>query len=279
MTVATAIRLQAEDIKPKIGSRVLNSKAELLSGELAGALRELIEQRGVLVFPQINFSDDEQIEFTKTLGNYTAENADGSVSKITLDVKENPAAAEYLKGSLYWHIDGTMNGVPILASMLSCKVPSPKGTGNTGFCNTYAAWDDLPADQKAEIEQLRVVHGVWPTVFYYEPEPSMAKLKGMMGVGENELPLVWKHQSGRKSLVLGCTAQRVLGVSAMKSAEIIHGLREWATSEPFHYSHEWSVGDCVMWDNTGTMHRAEWYDPDGDRMMVRTKLQGEEPFE
>ena len=88
MTVATAIRLQAEDIKPKIGSRVLNSKAELLSGELAGALRELIEQRGVLVFPQINFTDDEQIEFTKTLGNYTAENADGSVSKITLDPKE-----------------------------------------------------------------------------------------------------------------------------------------------------------------------------------------------
>jgi alpha-ketoglutarate-dependent taurine dioxygenase len=33
-----------------------------------------------------------------------------------------------------------------------------------------------------------------------------------------------------------------------------------------------------MWDNTGTMHRAEYYDPDSDRMMHRTKLQGEEPF-
>ncbi|MBU6265938.1 MAG: TauD/TfdA family dioxygenase [Sphingomonadales bacterium] len=278
MTVATTTALRHEKIKDKIGARVLNTKAELLSGELAQDLRELIEQVGVLVFPQIDFTDDEQVAFTRTLGNYTTENPDGSVSKITLDVKENPAAAEYLKGSLYWHIDGTMNGVPIFASMLSCKVPSPKGTGNTGFCNTYAAWDDLPADRKAELKDLRVAHGVWPTVFYYEPEPSVAKLQGMMRGGENELPLVWKHKSGRESLVLGCTASRVIGMDAMESALTIHGLREWATSEQFSYSHEWSVGDCVMWDNTGTMHRAEAYDPDCGRMMHRTKLEGEEPF-
>jgi len=279
MTVATQTQLKFERINDRIGARVLNTKAELLAGGLAAALRELIEQVGVLVFPQINFSDDEQVAFTRTLGIYTTENADGSVTKITLDTAENPASAEYLKGSLYWHIDGTMNGVPIFASMLSCKVPSPKGTGNTGFCNTYAAYDDLSDEDKARYEALRVVHGVWPTVFFYEPEPSLAKLKGMMRVGENELPLVWTHKSGRKSLVLGCTAQRVIGLDAMASAEIIHGLREWATSPQFSYSHEWTAGDCVMWDNTGTMHRAEAYDPTCGRMMHRTKLEGEEPFQ
>ena len=35
----------------------------------------------------------------------------------------------------------------------------------------------------------------------------------------------------------------------------------------------------VIWDNTGTMHRAEAYDPACGRMMHRTKLEGEEPFE
>jgi len=35
----------------------------------------------------------------------------------------------------------------------------------------------------------------------------------------------------------------------------------------------------VIWDNTGTIHRAEWYDPDCGRMMHRTKLEGEEPWE
>jgi alpha-ketoglutarate-dependent taurine dioxygenase len=158
-------------------------------------------------------------------------------------------------------------------------VPSPKGTGNTGFANAYAAYEALSAEQKAEIEDLRVMHSTWATLFYYEPEPSLAKLKGMQSVGEADLPLVWKHRSGRKSLILGCTAHRVEGVDAMKSAELLHGLREWATSEPFSFSYEWEVGDMVMWDNTGTMHRAEWYDAASGRLMVRTKLQGEEPFE
>lgn len=278
MSVATSIKLKFQDIKPRIGSRILNSKEELLSGELAGEIRDLIEQRGVLVFPKIAFTDEEQIEFTQTLGNYAPENPDGSVSKITLDVKENPSAAEYLKGSLYWHIDGTRNEVPILASLLSCKVPSPKGTGNTGFSNTYAAYDALSDEDKAKYADLKVLHAPWASLFYYEPEPSLAKLQIMQGIGEKVLPLVWEHKSGRKSLVLGCTCHHVLGVPGDESARIIHGLRDWATGPDFTYSHEWEVGDLVMWDNTGTMHRAEWYDPACGRMMHRTKLEGEEPW-
>ena len=270
-------RLVHEPIKPNIGSRVLNSKEELLRGEFAREIRELLEARGVLVFPEVKFSDEEQVAFTKTLGKFQPERSGGDVFKVTLDTKENPHSAEYLKGSLYWHLDGTMNDVPILASLLQSKKLASWG-GNTGFCNTYAAWESLPDAQKAEIDALRVMHSVWASVFYYEPEPSLAKLKGMQAIGERELPLVWKHRSGRKSLILGCTAQRVLDVAPMKSAELLVGLREWATSEQFSYSHEWKVGDLVMWDNTGTLHRAEAYDLKSGRLLHRTKLEGEEPF-
>jgi len=34
----------------------------------------------------------------------------------------------------------------------------------------------------------------------------------------------------------------------------------------------------VMWDNTGTLHRAEPYDLQSGRLLHRTKLAGEEPF-
>jgi alpha-ketoglutarate-dependent taurine dioxygenase len=276
-SAAVQSRLVHEPIKSTIGSRVLNTKAELLSGKFADEIRAVLQERGVLVFPQVNFSDEEQIAFTKTLGTFQPEREGGDVFKVTLDNKENPLGAEYLKGSLYWHLDGTMNPVPILASLLSSKKLASWG-GNTGFCNTYAAYEQLSDAQKAELDRLKVMHSVWSTVFYYEPEPSLAKLKGMQALGERELPLVWKHRSGRKSLILGCTAQRVVDVTPAKSAELLVGLREWATSEQFSYSHEWKVGDLVMWDNTGTMHRAEQYDLQSGRMLHRTKLQGEEPF-
>lgn len=283
MSVSVQSRLRAEDIKPAIGSRVLNSKEELLDGGLAPGIRELLEQRGVLVFPKICFTDEEQVAFTKTLGTFAPEITDkegeDKVHPITLDEKINPGAAAYLKGSLFWHIDGTMNQVPILASLLSCKVPSPKGTGNTGFANTYSAYDALPEDKKAEFEDYRVRHGAWATLFYYDPEPPQAMLERMQSIGDVEIPLVWKHKSGRKSLVIGNTAHTITGKNNLDSTRILNWLRNWATQEQFTLSYEWSVGDLVIWDNTGTMHRAEWYDPDCGRMMHRTKLQGEESFE
>jgi alpha-ketoglutarate-dependent taurine dioxygenase len=278
---APALRIIGEEIKPLIGTRILNTKDELLAGQLGPQLKDLLQQRGILVFPQINFTDAEQIAFTKTMGSFAAEMRDGDEEKIyqiTLDPNINPQSAAYLRGSLYWHIDGTMNRVPILASLLSCKKPSPEGTGNTGFANTYAAYDALPDDRKAEIADLRVNHGAWASLFYYDPEPDTRMLQMMQGIGEHELPLVWTHVSGRKSLVLGNTAINVVGFSPRDSALTLHGLREWATQDQFSYSHKWSVGDLVIWDNTGTMHRAEPYDPDCGRMMHRTKLQGEEPF-
>jgi len=276
MTVAQKARLVHEPIKGKIGSRILNSKKELLGGELSGQIRELIEQRGVLVFPEVHFDDEEQVAFTKTLGTFMPEMEGQEIYNITLDKKVNPKS-EYLKGSLYWHIDGTMNPLPIGIALLSSKV-LPTWGGNTEFCNTYAAYEELPADTKAAIEGLRVMHSAWTSLFYYEPEPPQSKLEEMMRIGEKELPIVWKHRSGRKSLVLGCTAHHVVGMNWTESAKMLNGLREWATGEPFHYAHEWKVGDAVMWDNTGTMHRARPYDPDCGRLLHRTKTGGEEPI-
>lgn len=277
MAVLEKIRLAHEPIKPNIASRILNSKQELLSGALSEAIRELIEQRGVLVFPEINFTDEEQIVFTKSLGKFLPEIQGEEVYKISLDRALNRKSTEYLKGSLYWHIDGTMNKVPIGAAILSMKV-LPTWGGNTEFCNTYAAYEALPEERKRQIDKLRVVHSMWNSQLYHTPEPTLAQLEEWMAMGEVELPLVWKHKSGRKSLILGNTAQYVVGLDPKESAKILHGLREWATSEPFHYTHVWKLGDSVMWDNTGTMHRAMPYDPDCGRLLHRTKTAGFEPI-
>ena len=268
--------LTTKNLTPRIATEIRADKETLLSGAHAAEIRELLEQRGVLVFPQIHFTDEEQIRFTQTLGTFAPELRGERVYKITLDTKLN-AQADYLKGSLYWHLDGTMNEVPILASLLSSKVLAPSG-GDTEFCNTYAAYDDLSEAEKQQLGQLRAMHSAWNTLFYYDPEPSIETLRGMMAIGDRELPLVWTHRSGRKSLVIGCTARHIVNMDFKKSAELLVQLRDWATQPQFVYRHKWSVGDLVIWDNTGTMHRATPYDPNCGRMLHRTKLEGEEAF-
>lgn len=277
MITALHEKLKATDLQPGIGSRIELSKAQLLSGEYADDIREILQQRGVLLFPTVNFSEDEQVAFTNTLGTMAPEMDGELLYKVTLDTSAN-VRADYLKGSMFWHIDGTMNQVPILASILTGKVLSKEG-GNTEFCNTYAAYDALSDEDKEKLEKLRVIHCAWGTLFYYDPEPTLKKAQEMMRIGERELPLVWTHESGRKSLVLGATAHHVIGMDARESTELLIRLREWATQPQFTYSHSWTVGDTIMWDNTGTMHRATPYDPASGRMMLRTKLRGEEPFE
>ena len=91
-------------------------------------------------------------------------------------------------------------------------------------------------------------------------------------------PLVWTHRSGRKSLVLGSTASHIEGMGRAEGRALLDELLDWATQPQFVYRHEWRLGDMLMWDNTGTMHRAEPYAQDSGRLMHRTTLLGEEAF-
>jgi alpha-ketoglutarate-dependent taurine dioxygenase len=106
------------------------------------------------------------------------------------------------------------------------------------------------------------------------PTPEMKAAWGQFP--EKVHPLVWTHRSGRKSLVLGSSTTRVVGMDGGEGRALLEELLAWSTQPKFVYRHEWTVGDLVIWDNTGVMHRVEAYPPDSGRMMHRTTLVGEE---
>ena len=267
----------AANLTADIGSVFKASADTLLSGAVANDIRNLLDQRGVILFPEIGLTDQQQIAFTKTLGIFKPEpgSKDG-VFKVTMDPK-SVGYAFYNQASFYWHIDGTMNDVPILASILSARSLSPTG-GETEFSNAYAAYEALSESDKKAIDKLKVVHSFEAIARHINPEPSYAEFKEWRAHGSKTLPLVWSHQSGRKSLILGNTAHHVVGMDPADSTELLIRLRDHATQPQFVYRHAWKLGDMVLWDNTGAMHRALRYPFDSGRLMHRTKLEGEEAF-
>ncbi len=276
MQLMEATRLSYRAIAPQIGAEILADKSALLAGTHAADIRDLLEARGVLVFPRVDFSEPELVAFTRTLGAFAPDLPGDRATPISID----PAAggnAEYTKASFFWHFDGFMNDVPILGSILCAKVLSATG-GETEFCNTYAAYEALPEERKRQLEGLQAVHALAGAQRAVEPEPSYATFQQWLKVRRNTLPLVWTHRSGRKSLVIGNTAVGVVGMDALDGLEVLVWLRDWATQDRFLYSHTWSLGDAVLWDNTGTLHRVRPYPADSGRLMIRTKLAGEEPF-
>jgi alpha-ketoglutarate-dependent taurine dioxygenase len=65
-------------------------------------------------------------------------------------------------------------------------------------------------------------------------------------------------------------------MAAAESRALLDRLLEWTTQERFRYTHDWRVGDLVVWDNTGMPHRALPYSADSQRTLQRTTVVGDE---
>jgi alpha-ketoglutarate-dependent taurine dioxygenase len=60
--------VRIERLKPHIGGIVRVAKEHLLDDQTVAAVREALEDRGVLVFPRMFLTDSEQLAFTDRLG-------------------------------------------------------------------------------------------------------------------------------------------------------------------------------------------------------------------
>jgi alpha-ketoglutarate-dependent taurine dioxygenase len=279
-------------LAPRIGAKVTLGREDVLNPANADEINEALERYGVLVFPEIGLSDEEQVAFSNNLGEIVPIGSlrpDGTrapVYKISVDPKENPSGAEYIKNTIGWHIDGLFeDGPPPKATLLSGRRLSATG-GQTEFCSTYAAYDDLPEAEKDYCQALRVVHTLEASYRATHPNPTPEDLatwrklesrRNRMGIrGEKEHPLVWHHRSQRKSLVLGISADHVVDLPEGESRALLEKLSAHATRRQIVYRHEWTAGDLLLWDNCGVMHRVIPYDADSGRLMHRTTLYGVE---
>lgn len=273
----TSAQLEIVDLTPRIGSEIRTDLDTLLSGREASTIRDVLERRGVVFFRGLDIGDEEQVAIAETLGTLVANEGQGGINKISLDEKVNQRA-KYLQGSMFWHFDGSLQPLPNLATLLRAVQLSETG-GQTEFCNTYAAYDDLPDADKDAIAELRVVHSAERSQYYVTPEMSYDEVAFWQKSPTKACPIVWTHRSGRKSLLLGATSDYVIGLPVEESRALLARLRDWATQPQYVYQHQWQPGDLLIWDNTGTMHRVLPYSVDSGRLMHRTILAGEEPLQ
>jgi alpha-ketoglutarate-dependent taurine dioxygenase len=276
------------EISPRLGSQLEIDKGALLSGEYAEQIRSLLDERGILLVRGENFDDDELRTVACTLGDLrlgsakrgsdgaTLKEGDGGVLKISLDEKVNPEYARFLFGNQLWHMDGTYEEIPPLATLFTPRLLATQG-GDTMFANTYAAFEDLPDDEKARLEELRAIHTMEAALFPAKRSCTVEEFAVWHSYPNRSHPLVWHHKSGRKSLVLSTSAAYIEGIQFAESHDMLQRLMAHATQDKYTYRHKWQMGDLVIWDNTGSMHRAMPFDEEGGRIFHRCTLNGEEP--
>jgi alpha-ketoglutarate-dependent taurine dioxygenase len=268
-----------------VGAEVHGVTAHQLAGDpaVATAVRDAMEANGVLVFRDLGLDSEAQVAFCRHLGEVDCSAGHHPVPgifRVTLDTTKN-AAADYLHATFHWHIDGcTPEGdeCPQMATLLSAKAVADEG-GETEFASTYAAYDDLTGDEQRRLGGLRVVYSLEASQRTVHPEPTEAQLAQWRRRRTSEFPLVWTHRDGRRSLVIGASADHVVGMAPAESRALLDDLLARATRPERVYRHHWSVGDTVIWDNRGVLHRVVPYDPGSPREMLRTTVLGDEPIQ
>lgn len=273
--------IATERLGTAVGALVQGVDREQLlhDDELPAWTLHALEEHGALVFRGLHLDDEAQVVFSRKLGKVEifGKGEHPEIFRVTLDPAKNPSA-QYLRGTFDWHIDGCTDDVPIMATMLSAHAVAATG-GETEFASSYTAYELLSGDEKERLASVRVVHTIEASQRLFNIDPSPEELAAWRSRPAKEHPLVWSHRSGRKSLVLGATTDHVVGMDVDAGKALLADLLDRATKPDLVYRHEWQVGDLVIWDNRGVLHRACPYDPSSPRDMHRTTFAGDEPIQ
>jgi len=263
-----------------------------LSPEDVAAIHAGMDRYAVLVFHDQKIDDEQQLAFTRSLGEiehaigtglrdeqgYRLPTTFADVSNLD---KDNQVFARdsrtrlFSLGNRLWHSDSSFKVVPAKYSLLHARSVPSKG-GNTEFADMRAGYNALDDETRALVQDLICEHS---QIFSrqqlgftdFTPE-EIERFKPVRQCLVRTHPV---HK--RKSLYLASHAGGIVGWPVPEARAFLRDLVEIATQRQFVYSHQWRVGDLVMWDNRQTMHRARTFPAHEPRDVRRTTLAGDGP--
>jgi alpha-ketoglutarate-dependent 2,4-dichlorophenoxyacetate dioxygenase len=232
------------------------------------AVYDAVAQYGVAVVKGQDLTNDELYRFGASVGEVVElprvngvvpghvaalSNLDADGNILPLDARVN----KELTTSYVWHVDSTYVRPRVRMSMLFGRVV-PSGCAHTEFCDLRLAWEALSPEEQARLDGLTALHWLIHSRRAADIPCSEEDLQRYRPI---ERPLVAVHQeSGRKAL---CIASHVSGIKGMEDTEalaLVGELIERAAVPERCYTHHWSPGDLLLWDNHAVMHRATPYD-------------------
>lgn len=267
--------------------------------DVKAAIRQAWHDRLVLLFRGQSITPEQYLEAAKIFGKPQVGAARayyekaGKMSQMNalpvpeisilsnLDADGNPVEKNDGLGSMevVWHTDNSYIDEPPAGSTLySLEIPDD-GTGKTSFNNQYTALEDLPKDLREAIrgkrskqDATRNSAGVLRPGIINPEKPE--DVPGPMH------PLVRVHpETGREALYLGrrrvWPSQYVEGLANEESEALLDKLWAHATQDKYKWTHEWRVGDFLVWDNRCAQHYRDPVNSAQRRIMWRSQFQGE----
>jgi taurine dioxygenase len=271
---------------------------------IAAALRAAWVDHGILLFRDVD-TIDYHLSLSRVFGElelhpYPELRSDLHPLLIELGGSKRPPAYVYDETDLRlnrvtWHRDSAFTPDLCKGAMLRMVIPT-REEGETWFCDTAAAYDDLPEPLKRRLDGLDY-KGTLRLEFPDRPPPS-AFWKTMRRATEEEdpggrasglhdealparypsvaQPVMFNHpDSGRPCLMLSPSiTDGFLGMAQADSDALLATLLDHMLQPNYVYRHKWAKDDAILWDNVRMMHATPGHKADEVRFGLRTTIAG-----
>jgi len=265
----------------------LDLSRALGDGELEAVTRTL-GRYGVIRFPGQRLSARQLADFSASFGTLEIHVANayqepGIPEVMTLsNIVENGRPIGLADAGQGWHTDMSYSRTIAFANVLyGIEIPMRGGEplGATEFANMRAAYDDLPAEMKRDLEGMTILHDFekfWEMMRREKgskrPPLTEAQRKARPPVSH---PVFLTHPiTGLKVLYANPGySVRINELPPKTSGEVLGFLFEHQLQPRYRYTFHWTPGDVLMWEDIGTIHNAVAdYGPNERRLIKRCQV-------
>jgi taurine dioxygenase len=253
------VELRVRDLEPEFGAEIigLDPDAAVTDPQLRQQLQQIFDERGVIVFRDLDVDQLQQTNLSRMLIRLDAIDVlppgRAQADPMYVSNKEERGAAPY--GRLLFHSDMMSTDEPCqLLALYGIELEPP--VAPTIFASTRYAWETLPAALRARVEGRNAVHGHdegYPMRATDDPDVLRSHFSEPQTA---TMPIAMRHPR---------TGQTILYVAQQGTCEIV-GLEPDASEalleelfahlyRPEHlYEHDWQLHDLVAWDNLSVQH-------------------------
>jgi len=169
------------------------------------------------------------------------------------------------QANMLWHTDSTFLPTPALVNLLMATVVPSTG-GQTEFVSTRAAFDDAPGELQALLRHSFGIHQL--THSRNQVDPRLINLRHVSRWPDRAWRFVWPNPvNGREAIYTASHAYTVDGMPTDEGAAFVADLLTRCTKPLYRYTHEWTVGDVLIWDERAVLHRGRPWPYDEPRTL------------
>ena len=245
-------QFEIRDLTPAFGSEVVGFEPVELDADARAVLSRAFDERGLLVFRDLDIDRDYQTDLVDGLIAYDRPGDADKNDTYVVSNKEPGGYAPY--GRLQFHSDMMWAPEPFqVLSLYGLEVELPSVP--TAFVSTTAAWDSLPADLRARVEGLHVVNVTGQQRRGGDDDEDL-----LDSIREHEqsitTPVGHRHpRTGRTLLYVSqMNTSEIVELPHDESEELIEALFAHLYDPAHVIDHDWRRGDLVAWDNLAVQH-------------------------